>query len=367
MKKTVLSVCCILFFLAFSIPGLGLEKPGTSLTLADLIAKNIEAAGGKTKIDRIKYITFTVPHTRLKEAETIYYAASTGVLKVVGNIKNLIPRTIIVTQDGIKIADFSRSLELNDLEKVKLECFAKIFAGAFTLGKFEKGLTLKGLKRYGPEKFYLIKGTFGNHTVSFYINADDYLLKRVLFEGFDDIQGTYKSTSAFGNYIDIQGVKMPSTWFESYLGTAYSNINKEQKIMDIKINQEPAKGFFNRLDVNFGEVSAGKGSLKGNIIDSQTGSTVVIMTVNWTDEIVKQTGFKSGDRLLVQFAGEKYEAVYIPDFYSLSNEDLAKDVIYVVKAPGYPYWWIFFRGVKYKPVAKNFKLLLPVSVLKVNQ
>ncbi len=366
--KFLQTLILILFIPASLLSSTALEQSNASLTLIDIITKNIAAAGGKTKIEETKFISFTVPSTRLKDAADTYYASSTGDMKVVSKVKTLVPRTVIVKKGHIECNDFSSAMKLTDLEKVKLVCFAKIFSSAFTLKKFAKQLTLTGLKKYGPEKFYLLHTAIKDHTIKFYIGAGDFLLKRVLFEGFDEKQGNYKSTSAFANFVDSNGVKIPTTWFESYLGAAYSNINKEQKITDIKINPEQEKGFFQRPAVNFGKVSISAGGLEGNVIYSNAyPPRTVIMTVNWTSKMVEQAGFKSREAVLVKIAGEEFPATYVSSVYKLSDGDLDKEIVYLMKAEGYPYWWIYFRGAKYQPVAKKFKLLLPASVHRVNK
>ncbi len=368
MRKSIILFCPAFLLLCFG--SVVVEERNTALTVEDIIGRNIEATGGKARIEAVKNISFDVPSTRLRESCTSYIASAGGELKIVGKVRNLTARVAVVKNGKMKVADFSPSGELTSLEKAKMQCLAKLFAGAFTLMKFEKGFTNSGMKKFGPEQFYILKTTSEGHEVSFYLGVENFLVKRVIFEGFDDKQGNYKTIIAFTNPQNIDGLNIPSTWFESYLRAGYSNDNAFQSITNVKIGQELEEQFFENLDIDFGNPIAAEGSLKGNMVDSVyvPSTKNVILEVNWTENHIKKTGFKSRDDLILKIGKQEFPAVYVPDFYDFTDEDRSTmDIIFLVQAPGYPLVWLVFQGEKYKPVHDEFELLCPVSIYKTNK
>ena len=325
------------------------------LTLKDLMEKNIQAVGGREKLSLIRNISFKTGGTR-------YTAAPTGELKMTTGKEPVITEATLVQGDSVRRNSFQAVSELSGIPKAVNLVLAKLYAGVFTLKKFEKELTFHGLKSYGPEKFYLLTAKSDPLSVDFFLRADDFCLKRLVFRGATPEGDKYEVNYDFGPFEDAEGLKIPLTWFSSQVGTR----GTLAEVSEVKINQLLDPDFFAKLEVNIGTAEAGPGRLKGNVLDFGGSPAGFSITTNWTRSDVEKAAFRSGDKLAFGGEGFAEELVFYASPTELpSQEILAKGARFLAPSPrGGEIYIIQFIAVDAAQLASKLKVLAAIEITK---
>ncbi len=321
------------------------------LSVKDIVARNIQAAGGKEALSKVKNYSF-------KHGLRTYYMATSGLMKLIDGKEPVITEVILVDEDKVKRNCFNDITEIAGFMKSTYQCLAQLRSGLFTLANFKDQLEFKGQKNFGPEKHYMLTTDIGRLKVEFYLDAGEFTLKRLVFRGFDQSRGKYEVNHDFGPYQEINGIKIPSSWFSSQVGTRGSTFG----ISDVKINPPLDKNFFSTIEVNVGEVKIAEGSLSGNIIESSFRRNILQMSTNWTDKCIKGAGFKSKDKLILQMGGEEIEI----DFYESfpPRETIGSGSKFLVPNPRSENYIIYLISPEYKQLLEELEPLLPISVKK---
>ncbi|MFB0565101.1 MAG: hypothetical protein ACETWK_05415 [Candidatus Aminicenantaceae bacterium] len=322
-------------------------------SVREIVEKNIQAAGGKEKLAQVKNYSF-------KSGLTTYYFSFDGQMKMVTGKDPVITEVIIVDQDKVKRNCFKNITEFSGLQKHTFQVLAELRSGLFTLMKFEGRLRVQGLKRFGPEKHYQLSTSIGDLQVDFYIDEEEFTLRRLVLRGFEPESGRYEVNHDFGPFQDIDGVRIPSSWFRSQVGTRGSTY----EISEVKMNETLEKGFFSNIDVNVGEVTASEGFLKGNIVDFRTMRNNLFITTNWTKECIERAGFKTDDRLLLFLEGVEVELV----FYASSSElpprssfPQGAKIMFLDERQGESHI-IYFYATDFSQIVEKLEPLLPIQV-----
>lgn len=320
-----------------------------NLSVKDIVRKNIQAAGGPEALSEVKHYSF-------KHDLKTYYMATSGLMKLTTGKEPVITEVILVDEDKVKRNCFNKITELAGLVKSIYQCLTKLRCGLFTLANFKDQLEFKGLKSFGPKKHYMLTTDMGKLKVEFYLDADEFTLKRLVFKGFDQSRGKYEVNHDFGPYQEINGIKIPSSWFSSQVGTRGSNYG----ISDVKINPSIDKDFFSSIEVNVGEVKIAEGALSGNIIESSFRRNMLQMSTNWTDECIKGAGFKAKDKLILQMADKEIEI----DFYESfpPRETIGPGSKFMVPNRRSENYLIFLISPEYKQLLEEIVPLLPIQV-----
>jgi len=295
------------------------------LSIKDIVERNIQAAGGKEALSKIKNYSFT------HDLKT-YYMETSGLMK----------------------------LELAGFEKSTYQCLTQLRCGLFTLINFKDQLELKGLQNFGPKKLYMLTTNVGELNVEFYLDSDEFTLKRLVLKGFDASRGKYEVNHDFGPYQEINGIKIPSSWYSSQVGTR----GREYGISDVKINSPLDEDFFSSIEVNVGEVKIAEGALSGNIIESSFRRNMLQISSNWTDECIKGAGFKAEDKLILQIGDKEIEI----DFYEAfpPRETIGPGSKFLVPSQGSENYIIYLISPEYKQLLEEIEPLLPIRVKKIN-
>ncbi len=268
-----------------------------------IVEQNILAAGGKANLSRIKNYSFTYGSTN-------YYLSTDGVMKLTEGRAPIITEVILIEKDKVRRNCFNNTTEFTGLQKSIYQCLARLSAGLFTLRHFQGQLEYHGLKSFGPQEFHMLSTDMDGLQVEFYLGAEDSLLKRMVLKGYNEMQNKQEANYDFGPYQDIEGVKIPSSWFASQVGTRGSSV----EVSDVLVNQPLEKDFFSNLDVNVGEVEIGQGSLKGNIVRSSFRRNILTIDTNWTEVCIQKAGFKAADKLILQIADTELEIDFRESF-----------------------------------------------------
>jgi len=337
----------IVFFSSFL-----LLYPQVDLSVKDIVEKNIQAAGGHEALSKVKNYSF-------KHGLKTYYMESSGLMKLTDGKEPVITEVILMDHDKVKRNCFNNITEMTGFVKSTYQCLAKLRGGLFTLANFKDQLEFKGQKNFGPKKHYILTTNIGDLKVEFYLDADEFTLKRLVFKGFDQSRGKFEVNHDFGPYQEIDGIKIPSSWFSSQVGTRGSNFG----VSDVKINPPLDKDFFSTMEVNVGDVEIAEGALSGNIIESSFRRNMLQISTNWTDKCMKGAGFKPKDKLILQMGNREIEI----DFYESfpPRETIGPGSKFLVPNRRSENYIIYLISPEYKQLLEEIEPLLPIRVKKI--
>jgi len=279
-----------------------------NLSAKELVKKNIQSAGEKEKIVSIKNFSF-------RAGSQTYYFSSLGHMKITEGKDPVVTQVILTDSEKVKRNCYNNISEFEGLQKATYQALARLRSGLFTLLHFKDQLEYRGLKAFGPKKHYMLTTEIAELEIDFYIEPEEYTIKRIVFKGFDVEGGKYEVNHDFGPFQEVEGLKIPSSWFSSQVGargTLY-------QISDVKINQTLDEDFFSRLEVNVGNVEISSDALGGNIIDFSFQRGMLLIGTNWTNQCFKKVGFKTKEKLILQISDMEIEI----DFYeSMPPQDV---------------------------------------------
>ena len=353
MRRTTLTAAAAVFLLAaFSGP----SSAGESLSLKDIIQKNLEASGGREKITQVQNLSFRTGNTR-------FVVASTGELKLSTGKDPVITEAVLVKGGRVQRNYFDTTTDLADPEKTVYLTLARLYAGLFTLVKFEKELKLEGLVAYGPEKLYhLTLAGPGAMKVGFFLRPEDFRLKRLVFQGKTAEGDIFEYNTDFGPFEAVEGFELPLSWFTSQVGTRGSLA----EVTAVKINQPLGADFFTGLKINIGAVEASPGHLKGNVLDFNSSPFGLMIVTNWRKGDVEKAGFRTGDRLAFLVEGAESEVVFYSSTGELPDQgELMKGARLLAPMPrGGESYVVQFIAVDAAPIAAKLKPLTPIEARK---
>jgi hypothetical protein len=353
MKRAIStgSATAVLLLVALSSP----SSAGEDLSLKAVVQKNIEASGGRDKLSQVQNFSFRTGDTKFVVAASEDLKLSSG--------KDPVVTEVIQVKDGrVQRNSYNTVTDVSDPEKGVFLTLARLYAGLFSLVKFEEGLKLEGLKSFGPEKLYHLTAKSGVLKVDFFLRPDDFHLKRLVFRGSTSDGNTYEVNTDFGPFEAVEGFNIPLSWFSSQVGTRGSLA----EVTEVKLNQPLPGGFFSELKVNVGVTEAGPGQLKGNVLDFNSSPYGLMVTTNWRNNDIEKAGLRTGDKLSFLAEGVESEVIFyatpgeIPD-----RSELAKGARLMMPMPrGGDTYVIQFIAVDTAPVASKLKPLTRIEIRK---
>jgi hypothetical protein len=358
MKTRVRLTIILLMILAFGLGGID-SRSQTTLNVKDIFEKNLQASGGREKIAAVKNFSFKTGQART-------FVSAAGEMKILTGKDPVVTEAILVQGDSVKRNAFNELSEITGIRKATYLVQAKLFAGLFSLLKFEGRLTLAGLKSFGPEKFYDLAAQIEGLKVDFFVRAEDFLLKRLLFQGQTPEGDKYEVNYDFAPFENAEGVLIPLSWFSSQVGTR----GALTEISEVKLNLQLIPEFFAEAEVNFGTIEAAPGMLKGNILDVNQNPAGVMITTNWTKKDIDKAGLKTGDALALVVgdpaAGLQAELVFYAVAADLPPQNaLAKGARILGPMPrGSESFVIQLIGGDTAPFAAGAKILAPLEIRK---
>ena len=334
----------IIFFIIFSF----LLYSQSLINIEKILEKNIKATGEKERIESIKNYSFKLNQQK-------YYVSCDGKMKITRGKDPIIIETILIDKDSARRNSFNKIIELKGFEKAFYQCLTKLYSGMFTLIKFKDELIYNGLKKFGPEKLHCMTWKTEDIEVNFYLDSKEFILKRIVFLGYkngEKIEINYD----FGPFREINGVKIPSSWYRSQIGargTIY-------RISKIKINQPLPEDFFKKLEINAGKVEISEEELKGNVIDFNFSRGRLIIQTNWIVECFEKAGFKSGETLSLQINGERI----IVTFYKFlpSRSLLRREKKLIIPNQREENYLILLRSPEFKSLAEKLSIFSTIKL-----
>ena len=276
-------------------------------SLNDILRKNVEASGGQAKLAEVKNLSFRTGGMR-------NVVSSTGEFKAVSGKDPVVTEAILVAGGEIVRNSFGIVSKVSGTQAIVFQTMAKLYAGLFSLAKFEGRLQFVGVKSFGPEKFYhlILQEPAGPISVHFYVRADDFLLKRLVFSGATPEGDKYEVNYDFAPFEEVEGLKLPLSWFASQVGTR----GNMTEMSEIKTNVILDNDFFAKAETNTGRTEASPGQLKGNVLDWDASPFGLTIVTNWTRKDIEAAGLRTGDKLVLVLGADEYRLA----FYAQSNE-----------------------------------------------
>jgi hypothetical protein len=330
----------------------------TSLSLKEILRKNLEAAGGKAKLGQVKNFSF-------KAAGARNVASAAGELKVLTGKDPVITEVILVRGDKVRRNAFNTVSDITGPQKAVYQTLAKLYAGLFSLAGFDGQLKLEGLKSYGPEKFYHLttKAPVGGIAVGFFLSSADFRLKRLLFQGKTPEGDKYEVNYDFAPFEETAGLNLPLSWFASQVGTR----GDMAELTEVKTNQPLARNFFTTLEINAGKTEVTPGEMTGNILDFNSSPFGLSIVTNWTKKDVEKAGFRTGDKLILLIDEDEFELAFYAQAGELPRPDqMAKGARLLAPMPrGGDAFAVQIIGGDTAPIMAKLKALAPISVKKI--
>jgi len=326
------------------------------LSLGEILKKNLEASGGGQKLGQVQNFSFRTGSTRA-------VVSASGELKLISGKEPVVTEVILVKGDGVQKNSYNTITEITDLQKTVYQTLARLYAGLFSLSKFEGQIRLEGVKTYGLEKLYHLTMTrTGAVQIDFFLRTDDFSLKRLVFQGMTPEGEKYEVNYDFAPFEEIEGLRIPLSWFSSLVG-ARGNL---AEVAEVAINQPLTEDFFSRLDVNIGMTEAAAGVLKGNVLDSSSSPYGLTVFTNWTKKDIEKAGLQTGDRLTFLVDGIESELTFYAAAKELPDQsELARGARLMTTPPrGGETYVIQFVGVDTTDIAARLKPLTPIEIKK---
>ena len=328
------------------------------LPLKDVLSKNIEASGGRAKLFAVRNVSFRTGGQR-------NFASAAGELKVLSGRDPVVTEVVLASGGRVRRNALGAVSELTGPERTVFQTLGKLYAGVFSLARFEGRLVLAGTRKFGPETLYhlTLKGPAGPVAVHFYLRTDDFLLKRLVFQGTTPEGDKYEVNYDFAPFEEAEGgFRAPLSWFVSQVGTR-GNVTE---MSEFRTNVPLGKGFFASADCNAGRTEVGPGLMKGNVLDWSSSPLGLTIATNWTAKDVERAGLRTGDRLVLVLDGTESElALYASAGEVPPPNELAKGARILAPSPRGGGFAIQLAGGDASALVARLKPLAPVSVKKI--
>jgi len=343
-------------FILLAAAALAAAQAGPSLK--DVFLKNLEASGGKAKLAEVKNLSFRTGGMR-------NFVSSSGELKVLSGKDPVITEAVLAAGGKVVRNSFGVVSEVTGPQAVVYQTVGKLYAGLFSLALFEGQLQLAGAESFGVEKFFHLtsKAPAGPVAVHFYLRADDFLLKRLVFSGTSPGGDKYEVNFDFSPFEEVEGFKLPLSWFDSQVGTR-GNLTE---MSEFKINIALDKEFFAKAETNTGRAEASPGQLKGNVLDWNASPFGLSIVTNWTRKDIDAAGLRTGDKLALLIGGGEYQITFYAQSRDLPprNEMAKVGRLLAPMQRGAQTFAIQVLGEEGGPLAAKLTPLAAVSVKKI--
>jgi hypothetical protein len=220
----------------------------------------------------------------------------------------------IVSFDGENgyINTFGDLTEAEGDNMMSLRYYAGFFHSGFSLLKFGDDLALAqylGEEQRAGQREHLITIPHDGIDYEVHFHADTYLIDRIVFPFGNPEEGT-RMVNSLENYIDVDGVMMPSEVIFDIVGREAAPMKLEPLIfepagdLDVSLFSEP------KLDIEAAVLS--DGVLVSSIYEDDDG--VLLTTVR--KENMEELGVQPGEFITFEVAGKTMSVRYVEDIHS---------------------------------------------------
>jgi len=363
MHKYLLIVAAL--GLTFFLNPLCAEITPQAMTAAQIIQKNVEAVGGEEALEAVKNMVIEIQNPYYQQIVSFYYITSDGKGKIVYTNDDLVWMVATINGGDFKVNSALPPENITPLDKVRARCFTKLFGGVFSLKNFKDNLKAEGIKKYGPEKHYVLSTSMDDHGIKFHIDTQDFLLKRLLITGGDAESGKYQASYEFGPFNENNGLNVPNAFFSSTIGVPGGG-NVRQEFRNMKTNIDIPPDFFHKRELSFGKVSWKDPVLFGNGISSTPRGPYYVIITNWSVKDMEKAGLQSMDKIKVKIDATEIDALYIANNTEITGEIAAPGNAILLRNDQY-FAVVVMWGETFKPIHDSFKKLCAISVTKTNK
>lgn len=351
MKKALFILLVSCLTLSFY-PNLGAQNQDQA---TDILAKNIQAAGGLAKIQSIKNYAFTAQNQR-------FYISLDGRMKITSGREPAVSEVILVDQKKVIRNCFQTVTEYSGFLQSSYQVMAKLRSGLFTLKNFKDSLEYQGLKKFGAKQHHVFKANQGPLEVGFFLDPETFQLKRLVLKGYDQEKGHYEVNHDFGPYQQYDSVFLPSSWFVSQVGTR----GQYFEISDIKFNLELPPEFFSSVELNIGQVDIKPGLIKGNIVDFRLArNNRLTIDTNITWQCFEQANISPGSKVLFKLADTELELKVYAE--RPPREELGPGAIFMMPDIEDKHMIVYILSSDYAHLGETLEPLLPLEVKIKNE
>jgi len=329
-----------------------LASASQPFTAGKIVRRNVRAAGGEDALARVENFSF-------RDRGTTCYVSSSGDMKMTSGKAPVITEVTLVNRERAVRNCFNKVTDFDPLTERILKVQAALYGGMFTLARFGDTLRYQGERRFGPKTHHVLAASENGLEVEFYVDAGDFTLRRVVFKGFDPETGKVEINHDFGPYQEVDGLKIPSSWFASRVGTR----GTRHEIRDVVLNPELEEGFFASHAINAGSTEFAGGVLKGNVVDFSMGrGNRIMVSTNWTDECLENAGFGAGDTLSVVLEGTELEVSYYPSGPPRST--MGSGASLMLKMRGAENFTLVIPAEGNEALSEKLRVLMPIQAKK---
>lgn len=246
--------------------------PERCATAQEVIARNLEAIGGADRIRAVRTMTLegNFGSALLTTAEPItIYLEKPENLKQQGAFRvTLFSNGRAVYNNGLKPQVLSGG------NQERIEFRVGFYHNCFSLLKWEalfQKAELEEIKRYGDTAQYVILFPGGEcgRDLRAYIDADTFLVDRIVYRSLQEGAGTIQVVNRLRNYETFDGILMPTRLVIDMIGWEASP--SHLLIRDVAFNPVLEEGLFDSSDVDFGTVECEGDTIHAEILGYQTG------------------------------------------------------------------------------------------------
>ncbi len=282
------------------------DAEGT-LSAAEVVKRNIDAAGGPDALARMRTLSFA-------SGADFYSVSADGRMKIRSSFElPVVFQTVLVEPSGARRNSLGRIEEIRGMDRVRLRALARLAGGAFTLKNFAGPWTSTGVRTYGPRRYYVLTASDDGTGLTFNVDAEDFLVKRLVLNGGEGGSENWELSIELGPPQAAGGLNVPSMIFVSRPGISQTSSPGPRPIVLVKANEALPADFFETLEVNAGETQAAAGRLKGRVLGAlfEPGDLFVRIFTNWTEKEVLASGLKSGEMLTLRSGGGEFESRFL--------------------------------------------------------
>jgi hypothetical protein len=182
MKRAVIAAVMVAWaasLVAGGASGCQESEAQRTLSAAEVVKRNLDAAGGQAAIDRIQSLSYA-------SGVGLYTASADGRMKArFGFDLPAVFQTVLVGPSGVRRNSLGRIEEVRGLERERWRALARLAGGAFTLRNFAGPWASTGVRTYGPRRYYVLTSSSDGTGLTFNIDAEDFLVKRLVLKGSD--------------------------------------------------------------------------------------------------------------------------------------------------------------------------------------
>ncbi len=333
------------------------------MTVQVLVERNLVAAGGAEALAKIR--TFDFAAGPLK-----YSASADGRLKVRSVFEEpAVFESVLVDGTAVRRNTLGRKTELHGMEKLRWIALARFLGGLGTLKPFTGGLSYEGVRSFGAEAFHVCSAGLTGGRATFYVDASDFLVKRLVVSGVDDDGAGFEESIELGFGDAIEGLRLPTTIYIARVGVGGTYSAYADPSTDFVLDAALPPGFFDANEVDPGPVEISPGVLRGRILSGRFYDEDFFVRIfsNWSADDVRAAGFGNGDVLVFSAAGVEFEA----KLFYLESEVVDPTVydpgraFFTHRPQRYPMFFIQFNTLapreRYDDFKDRIKALIPIE------